>query len=339
MSKVKLVGHEKILIIRPDRIGDLVLTLPVAAMLKKFYPKLTIHYLVSGYNASVIKYARHIDDYMLISDSNGGRVGSAKLVELLESQSYNLAIFSKPGWLTSFACFLAGIPLRLGTSRRSYSFFFNERIEMSRRHSNMHEVDLNLMMLRAFGINSEPGTIHPELARIPGKLSTVPELNNINEYVIIHPGSMGSAPNWSFERYADLIGLLSEKMQVVVTGQSNKSFELPDRAINLINKTDFDQLIEMISGAKLFISGSTGPMHIAAAFGTPVLGLFPNHPVMGPQRWAPRGKCVSYITPAKQNGHICRIKDNGSCDCMEGISMGDVYDKAFKMMTAGKRRS
>ena len=147
MPEIKLIGSEKILIVRPDRIGDLVLTLPIARVLKSHYPKLEIHFLVSNYNAAVLRYADYVDGFTLLSDQTGRPRTAGELAGILEDQSYDLAIMAKPGWLSAFACFLADIPVRLGTSRRFYSFFYNERVNIMRRYSNMHEIDLNLMLL------------------------------------------------------------------------------------------------------------------------------------------------------------------------------------------------
>ncbi len=336
MTRIKLNGNEKILIVRPDRIGDLVLSLPVASALKEVYPLLTIHFLASFYNVPILKYAVNVDGHILATDSDNNPISAGRLIDDMESEAYDLALFLKPGWLSAYAAYLAGIPIRVGTSRRFYSILFNVRENISRRRSDIHEADLNLMMLKPFGINKAAENLAPELQVNSDDFNKFPGLNGIDEYIVIHPGSGGSAPNWPGRLYIELGAMLSKQTSVVITGQDANPSVLPERINNLVNKTDFAQLIRIISQARLFISGSTGPLHLAAALGIPVIGLYPNHPVLGPQRWAPRGKKTSIITPRKQNGHICRIKDNGSCDCMESISVSAVFDKALGMMTANE---
>jgi len=335
MSRLKLHGNEKILIVRPDRIGDLVLTLPVASLLKKTYPGLTIHFLASTYNASIFKYASYVDDYILMTDAPGKPLNIGKLIEILEAESYDLALFIKPGWRSALAVFLAGVPLRLGTSRRFYSFLFNRRVNITRKNSDKHEVDLNIKMLRVFGLNISAGATIPELNPGPLEWRPIAGLTESMEYVVIHPGSKGSAPNWPSLFYLELIKKMAENYKVVITGQGNDITELPDGVIDLINKTDFAQLLGILSKSKLLVSGGTGPLHIAAALGTPVLGLFPNHPVTGPQRWGPRGKRASFLTPDKQIDHICRINDDGSCECMKSIDIKTVYESALKLIGQG----
>jgi len=336
MSRLKLHGNEKILIVRPDRIGDLVLALPVASLLKKDYPKLSIHFLASSYNASILKYAEYVDDYILMTDSKGNPLNIGKLTGLIEIQSYDMALFIKPGWRSALAVYLAGVPLRLGTSRRFYSFLFNRRVSLSRRNSNAHEVDLNIKMLNVFGLSYPAGTINPELDKELAQWPSIAGLNAGTDYIIVHPGSKGSAPNWPESFYQELINELAKDYKVVITGQGNELSGLPDSTINLINKTDFAGLIGLISKAQLLISGGTGPLHVAAALGTPVLGLFPNRPATGPQRWGPRGKYASFLAPDKQNDHICSVNGDGSCDCMKAIEIQTVYERALKIVGQGR---
>jgi len=298
MSRLKLHGNEKILIIRPDRIGDLVLTLPVASLLKKAYPGLTIHFLASSYNASILKYARYVDNIILMTDALGNPLNIGRLIEILEVESYDIALFVKPGWRSALAVYLADVPLRSGTSRRFYSFLFNRRVNITRRNSNEHEVDLNLKMLRVFGLNISAGTIIPELAAELPEWRSIAGLTESMEFVVIHPGSKGSAPNWPRSFYLELIKKMAENYKVVITGQGNEMPELPKGTINLINKTGFAQLISILSKARLVIN-------------------------------------TSFLTPSKQIDHICSINDDGSCECMKNIDIQTVYESAHRIIEQG----
>lgn len=335
ITRIKLRGCEKVLLVRPDRLGDLILSLPIASTLKRIYPKMVIHFLASYYNAQLLRFSPDVDGYILLTDPDGRPLKVKELIDILEAESYDVALFLKPGWLSAFAAYIAGIPIRVGTLRRPYSLLFNIRENIKRKHSSMHEVDLNLMMLRPFGINIKPGTVLPLLRVGPIRRENNIGLDIDKNYIVIHPISKGSAPNWPLPSYLQLASMLSQKITVAVTGQYNSPPDMPDEICNLINKTDFAQLVNIISRAKLFISGSTGPLHLAAALGTPSLGLYPNHPYLGPQRWGPWGEKVAVLTPSKQNGHICRIKDNGSCDCMKDIGVNTVFEEACRILATG----
>lgn len=331
MKKIKLAGREKILIVRPDRIGDLVLTLPMAKCLRSYYPDLRIEFLVSDYNAPVLKYVDYADDFIKIGP-NGGQLRA--LLAELEKKSYDIVIFAKPNWRTAFAAFLAAIPLRIGTGRRFYSVLFNRRLNYSRKYSNCHEVDLNLAMLQVFGIKLAAGSLYPEMHVNMCGRGGLPAIANGEKYIIIHPGSKGSAPNWPSKFYLELIKKLSKQLRIIVTGQGDKIPGLADDIIDMTNKTDFDGLVEAIAGACLFISGSTGPLHMAAALGVPALGLYPGHPVLGPQRWGPRGNKANCLTPAKQNGPNLSKNDDVRYNNLSLISVDTVYQKVIEILKA-----
>ena len=327
---MKLKGNEKILIVRHDRLGDLVLTLPIAWALKQVYPDLMIEILTSQYNSYIIKYADYVDRPLIADFNNKGNIAVGDLVSKMTRNNYNIVIFAKPDLRIAFAAYLAGIPLRLGTSRRAYSLLFNVRVDLPRRRSLMHEVDLNLKLIEHFGLAFSPNKVWPILSASneKSKLHVIPD----DRYIVIHPGSKGSAANWPSENYRRLILELSKLIKVIITGQDGIEIEHNENIINLINKTDFAALIDVINSCSLFISGSTGPLHIAAALGRPVIGLYPDHPVLGPHRWGPRGKIATAIAPDKQTGHKCRINIDGSCECMKKIKVETVKQAALDIL-------
>ncbi len=335
MQRIKLKGNEKVLIVRPDRIGDLVLTLPLAQVLRDIHPGLTIDFLVSSYNSSVLEYAVYIDNYLMVNNDDKSRKSIASMINEIVSRKYDVAIFAKPDLFTSFCIFMSDIKYRIGTSRRGYSFLYNMKIELARRHANTHEQELNLRLLEPFGLKYDDDSITPSL-NVELENDSISELIPGDfKYIVVHPGSKGSAANWPTDNYVKLINRLSESRNVVITGQGKSIGTNNAQVIDLVNKTGFDQLISILNNADLFISGSTGPLHIAAALGVPSLGLYPDHPVLGPHRWGPRGKKAAYIEPPKQSGHRCRINDNGSCECMAKITVDDVYHKALEMLGQG----
>lgn len=332
MKHIKLKGNERILIIRPDRIGDLVLTLPVAAVIKNIYPGITIDFLVSSYNFPVLKYADYINGYLRVDDGRAVKKTAGNLIAELQRNNYDVAIFARPDLFTAFCVYLAGIQYRVGTLRRGYTFLFNIRPNVQRRYSATHEVDLNLSLLGPFGISTEPGKVNPVLKKPDNSASIEGKLKGISDYLVIHPGSKGSAPNWPAARYTELIKRLAGTINVVVSGQGEDIYSGLHNVTSVINKTDFTELVSVLSKAKLFVSGSTGPVHVAAALGVPVAGFYPDHQVLGPHRWGPRGNSVMIFAPQKQSGHVCRIKDNGSCSCLETITVDFVYESLMKII-------
>ena len=330
---LKLKYYHKILIIRPDRIGDLTLSLPVAETIKSNHPDSAIYYLASAYAAPLLKYCDYIDDFIPYTRPDGQKCRVAELIEGLEAHHFDLAIFLKADWLSAFAVLAANIKTRIGTSRRACSFLFNKRVAVARKKSGMHEIDLNLRLLEPLGVELNPGSsrprLNPELKPWPNEK----EYSLPAEYVVIHLGSKGSAANWPIDRYGELVSRLSERIAAIVTGQGNFPIAVPNQAMSLINKTNLDDLVNILSRAKLVISGGTGPLHLAGALGKPVIGFFPNRPHLSPTRWGPRTAKSYAFTALEQSGHSCRIRDNGSCQCMDSIKIDDVIGKALELLS------
>jgi heptosyltransferase-3 len=333
MKTLKLKNYRRILIVRPDRLGDLILTLPVAQLLKSLCPELTIDYLASTYAAPILKYAKYVDSYLPYTDEAGQPLAMAKLIEQLSMGNYDLALFLKPNWRSAFAILLSNIKIRVGTSRRPYSFLFNVRENVRRKHSNMHETDLNIQMLKPFGIDKGSDPSCPSLVVESGLNEVAAKYGLADKYIVIHPGSKGSAPNWLLDNYLKLADRLSGQMPIVITGQGNIDSKLSGKTINLLNQTSLDELARIVARARLFISGGTGPMHLASALGTPVIALFPSNPYLGPVRWGPRCEKHANILPTEHSNHKCSINENGTCECMIRIDVGLVYKKALEMLS------
>jgi ADP-heptose:LPS heptosyltransferase len=324
----KLKNYRSVLVIRPDRIGDLTLSLAVPAVIKEICPHVRVDFLVSSYASEVLRYSDYVDDWISYTDNSGNPEPSHKLIEKLASRKYSCAIFLKPNWRSAFSVLMARIPLRIGTSRRAYGLLFNERVKVSRKGSGMHEIDLNLQLLQPFGIKVQPQSINPKLTTANRPWPNRSAFDLPAKYALIHLGSKGSAANWPLANYIKLINGLAESISVVITGQGIETDNVPSKSINLLNKTNFDDLMHLIDGASLFISGGTGPLHLASALGRPLIGFFPNRPHLGPARWGPRGQRAIALTPPEQIGHKCRIKEDGSCKCMAGIEVDLVMKKA-----------
>lgn len=328
----KLKNLKSILIVRPDRIGDLTLSLAIPAAIKNVCPNVRVEYLVSKYAGPLLKYSDYIDDWIYYTDDNGKPIPVGNLVNILYSRMYSAALFLKPNWRSSFAAYLARVPVRIGTSRRAYSFLFNERLNLKRRESGMHEIDLNLQLLKTLGLNIPMGIMKPTLT-IEGRPWPNRRLFNVpTRYAIIHLGSKGSAANWPLSNYLRLIDELCVEIPVIVTGQMDKPKNLTEKAMNLLGRTDIDDLVHLIANSSLFISGGTGPLHLASALERPLIGLFPYRPHIGPNRWGPRSANAITIAAPEQTEHKCRIKEDGSCDCTAAISYDMVLAKARSMI-------
>ena len=106
----------KILIIRPDRLGDLILSLPVAETLKKNLPETKIHYLVSPYTSAIAPMVDYVDHWMIDKDADGRNMPVWDLSRKIKQQGFDCLIELKPSWRTSMAGYLSGVKARRKTS-------------------------------------------------------------------------------------------------------------------------------------------------------------------------------------------------------------------------------
>ncbi len=317
-----LYEQGKIIVARTDRIGDLVLSLPVFATLKRRYPSAELIALVSGYAADVAS-SFHAVDRVLTTDA-GASVRSLR--NKLKQQNADAILMLFPRFEISTAAFLAGIPVRVGTAYRWYSFLHNRKVREHRKDSRKSEAEYNLSLTRAIGCDEF--IFDSRLDLDSTALASVKEFirnNDLNRFVVVHPGSGGSAYEWGEKNFRDLARSVVRDlgMKVLVTGTAAES-ELCERTrggieqcINTAGRFTLLEFISLLSEAEVFISNSTGPLHLAASVGTPVIGIYPNSPPMTPVRWAPLTDRKYILTPSDGSDNLSLVEVS---DVVQSIS-------------------
>jgi heptosyltransferase III len=316
---------KRILIIRNDHLGDLILSLPVADVLKETFPDSYIAYLAAPGPAGVAELVDYVDHWILDSDDFQSSAG--KLAGELRKYNFDLSIELKPSWRTAIAARLAGIKMRIGTSRRFFSFLYNNGISVHRRGSGRHQTDLDLELLSPFGIIADGR--QPRMKVNDALQSAARNLVGDKKYIVIHPGSSGSAPNWPLSNYWILSQIILDKTDfgIVITGQ--EIFTPPQGCRNLGGKTKtIGELAGVIDGSSVFISGNTGPMHLADALGRKCLSFSIRHPDIGIDRWGPRRNIENVVRPEM----YCHCRDLRHCICLETISPEFVFEKLSKLL-------
>ena len=161
-------------------------------------------------------------------------------------------------------------------------------------------------------------------------------------FVVLHPGSGGSAKDWSpenFGKLAECVGETDPDLKVVVTGSRGEEALCErvvrasgGRAISLAGELALKDLAALIGSARAFVSNSTGPLHVAAAIGTPVVGLFPPHRAMSKERWGPYTSSRKVLVP--DTSPECGICNDGAtgCPCMNSISVPQVAEALFSLI-------
>jgi len=164
-------------------------------------------------------------------------------------------------------------------------------------------------------------------------------------FVILHPGSGKSARDWKPEYFGELARKLvsNNRVKVIVTGTSQEQTLVEtvtkiggNDVIPVIGKTSLREYCALASAAVLFIANSTGPIHIAAAVGVPVIGLYPQVPVLSAARWGPYTEKKTIVSPRGKplDCKKCQGNRHQGCECMDSISVDEVYNASIKYLTA-----
>ena len=322
----------KILLIRTDRIGDTLLTLPVVKPIKEKWPHCKIDFLARGYTHPILENVKEINQ-ILNYDPEGvhrGIRGHKLLATEIRQQDYETAILFYPRLGLTFALWRAGVHRRIGTSHRWYSFLLTDRVHQSRRECLKHEVEYNLDLLKPL-IQDLPSEIPQFRLAISEKtkleLQGILTANDIlGKYFVVHPGNGDSAPNLSRDQYRTLIQQISlSGIRVVLTGvnsekeynESLKSDFSTNNITDLTGTLNLEQMIALLSEACGLITTSTGPAHIASAVGTPVAAFYCPAIPHTPDRWGPLENLERVTTPKLTNSH-CQMKQcpHGTHGCL-----------------------
>ncbi|MFC0185880.1 ADP-heptose:LPS heptosyltransferase [Pseudarcicella hirudinis] len=322
----------RIIISRTDSIGDVVLTLPLAGLLKKLYPSSEIFFLGSNYTRAIVETSQHITGF--ISWDSLKELSEPGAISFLEKLNLDTIIHAFPNRKIAKIAFKAKIPLRIGTSHRWFHWIYcNKLPNFSRKNSNLHEAQLNLKLAEPLGAASDyPLTEIIDLYGL-NNITSLPEIwkdqidtDRIN--VILHPKSKGSAREWGLERFGELIKILpEEKFKIFVSGTAQEGELLKDwiqqfpSVHNLTGKLSLSEFIAFIASSDALVAASTGPVHIAAALGKRAIGIYPPMRPIHPGRWKPLGKNALFLALDK-NCEDCKKTQN--CECMRMIQANQV---------------
>ncbi len=274
-----------ILITRHDKIGDFITALPMCKVLKE-QTNHKIVMLVSKVNVDLAKKLDFIDDVIEYSDD------SFTLLNRLNIVKPDVSISGYIDFHLGLCLFLAKVPIRISPATKIAQIFFNKKIKQSRSEVKKTEWRYNLDLLMQFD-----ETLKLEFQKPLLNLDTKKE-----DFIIFHTGFGGSSDgNLSLTDYLCLAKKASEKTNVVFTfgPDDDESKEYIKENLNFLTESgeplnatirdDFKSLwefTEFISTSKLFVSTSTGPMHLAGLTNTKTLSFFGENLFASSKRWA-----------------------------------------------------
>ncbi|MEO5929968.1 MAG: glycosyltransferase family 9 protein [Candidatus Kapaibacterium sp.] len=294
----------RILISRTDGLGDVIVTLPIAVALKERLPDAEVAFLVTPYTAPIVRRIAEVNQVLTLTTMRRG-------LHLMRIYKPDAIIFARPDPKLALEAVLARIDVRIGTGYRYYSGLFTRWVYEHRRKGAKHEAQYGVNLLSPLLAGELPVRM-PKLAISPqGDAEAKRSLAGagvVGEYMVIHPGSRGSASVYTAAGYAEVAtALLSERhdLSMVITAGSGEEslaaevlsgIQSPGRAVVLAGLS-LDGLSELLRGATGFLGSSSGPAHLAALVETPVVGLYPGLPPVWPARWRPLGEHCTTLVP------------------------------------------
>ncbi len=318
----------RILVVRPDRIGDVVLSLPVLNALRSRWPEAYLAMLVRPYTRDV-PAGNPCLDAIIEDDPEAGHRGLGGFlgqVRHLRTHRFDTALMLLPTMRHAWMLFLAGIPRRVGVGRTIYqTLTFTRSVSRDGYVPLRHESDYCLDLARTIDAR-EPGGL--PLIEVPeSERRQAREMLNRPDgmpLIGIHPGNGRNAPNWSAERYGVLAKRLQQRhgAKIVVTGSGEEGHladaivtRLEGPSLSLTGRLSLGELIAVIGELDLLVSSSTGPMHLAGAQGVPTVSIFCPLPARSPQRWRPLGGRDRILVPPSgqcptcERGPLCDLSD------------------------------
>lgn len=337
---------KKVLLIRLDKIGDLVSSLPIDQLPE--FKDCDIHWVIAEGLFPLVKQAEPARQYTEISlqDSPTAR---KKLKSLLAQFQPEIAVVFYGPWWVGYELFQAKVPLRVGRASQWHSFiFFNRRLRQSRSKSEKHEADYNRDLVDFALITPELSAKDISFGQKPKtpvlRLTATPNRHLLEKYdlksgqfFVVHPGMAGSALNWPTEKYIELIEKLIPVHTVVITGTSGdekylaaikEKYQTHPQVRILQSRLNMTELLSLLSMSRAVVAPSTGVLHMASSLGVKAIGIYSPILAHHPRRWGPRGSGLAVLPPADCPATLeCLGSQCPHFNCMEKISSQEIYEK------------
>ncbi|MFO7323569.1 MAG: glycosyltransferase family 9 protein [Chloroflexota bacterium] len=357
IPRSRRVRPDRILLIRPDHLGDVLLTTPAIRMLRRALPYAEIHALVGPWSSGVLADYDDLDVVLTLPFPGFSRSPKPdwkspyqlllRSARHLRRIGYGSAVIFRPDhWWGAMLAHFAGIPHRVGYGLPEVGPFLTETHELQRGHV----VEQNLRLVEHW-----TGPIAAEKVVLSYPVSEQDRLfvqERLDEWgldrdarlIAIHPGSGAWVKRWQEERWAQVADLLAREYDatIVITGADHElamARRIADRMLAparlVVGDTQIGQLAALYERALLVLGPDSGPLHLAVAVETPTVALFgPADPAeFGP--WGPPDRHIVLASPI--GCRPCRVLDWGgdppeNHPCMADITVMQVVQAARRLL-------
>ncbi|MGE5638714.1 MAG: lipopolysaccharide heptosyltransferase II [Clostridia bacterium] len=341
-------GVRRLLCVRLDSLGDVLMTTPALRAFRESLPDCRITLLSSASGAAAARYVPEVDEAIVFAAPwmkvNGADPqADMRFIEALRGNRFDAAViftvYSQSALPAAYLCYLAGIPLRLAHCRENpYHLLTDWQPEPEPERLLRHEVERQLAIAAAVGCRPSDERLSfavPEAAR-----RRVRELALPSPLVVVHPGASAPSRRYPPERFARAMKLVAQNRpcEIVFTGDAGerdlveairRDMAAPSRS--LAGELDLGELGALIESADLLVSNNTGPAHLAAALGTPVVDLYA---LTNPQHtpWRVKSRVLFHDVPCR-NCYKSRCP-HGHNDCLRRVEPERVAAAAQELLAA-----
>jgi len=303
----------RILLIRLDHVGDVIMSTVVLRPLREAFPQARIDILVADWAYDLVKNSPYLDTVIPFNlawfdrkryPSLWTQIKDLRaLIKIIKKGDYDAAVDLKGDLRQIIALFLSRVTYRISYGITGGGFLLSHNPEYRR---GCHETDHNLDLVKELGVVIEKAKADLFVSVAAEKTAEkILKGNSIPErFVVLHVLSGHNQKNWQNEKFSHLVRYIGVKkgLAVVLIGTDREKKIVDDviaeadiHAINLCGKTDLETLAGVIKKASLFVGIDSGPAHIAAACGVPAIILFSG--TNDRHQWAPRGDLVRIMYP------------------------------------------
>ena len=288
MAAIRRVAMNKLedrfLVVRLTALGDILHTVPAVAALRTAHPGAKIDWVVERKWAPVLEGSPAINE--VIPFDRRSAWGALECVERLRENRYTCAIDFQGLYKSSILASLSGAPRRIGFERMwareaGAAMFYTERVIPVGRHV----AELNYSLAQQAGASRPQSPEYPLRVPAGGAASVRARLHDLGitgDYVVVGPGGSWRAKCWPAERYGECCREMERKFEiriVVIHGPGEKQIaeevlRAAAPAQPTLISTTIEELMGLLAHARCLVAADSGPLHLAAALGTPVVGLY-----------------------------------------------------------------
>ncbi len=332
---------ERILVVQFDHLGDAVITTAIFEPLKQRYPLARIHVLAAPWNRAIFERVAEVDQVHVCHHNRFGRGGLAWIAATvvwglrMRKQSYDLAIDVRGEFPHNVLLWLSGARRRLGWASGGGGFLLTDKPAFV---VNRPEIDSRAALLECLGIRCGE-SLEPRFA--PSSAAAELAESAWHQFdptggqtrIALHIGAGTSAKRWPAEHWRTLVRYLAVERRAAValvgtpgdksTAQAILGLSPSPHAADWTGRFSVDELAAVLERADVLVGADSGPAHLAAAVGTPVVALFSGTNSI--QQWQPRGASVStlhcHVACSPCHRRACPVVGH---PCMRGIQPGEV---------------